>query len=82
MQKKKKNAKNQKWEWDLRIAKWDLEKKWTGKWIGIPHPSGTLIFVTCHLCVLALNLFVFFQETYDFAYRDNMQKKTKRKFAR
>ena len=22
-----KNVKNQKWEWDLRIAKWDLEKK-------------------------------------------------------
>ena len=23
----KKNVKNQKWEWDLRIAKCDLEKK-------------------------------------------------------
>ena len=22
-----KNVKNQKWEWDLRIAKWDLGKK-------------------------------------------------------
>ena len=22
-----KNVLNQKWEWDLRIAKWDLEKK-------------------------------------------------------
>ena len=22
-----KNVKNQKWEWDLRIVKWDMEKK-------------------------------------------------------
>ena len=29
--------KNKKWEWDLRIAKWDLEKKnELGNGIGIP----------------------------------------------
>ena len=33
---------NKKWEWDLRIAKWDLEKKWAGKWDWYTS-SGTTI---------------------------------------
>ena len=31
-----KNVKNQKWEWNLIIAKWDLEKNELGNGIGIP----------------------------------------------
>ena len=31
-----KNIKNQKWERDLRIAKWDLEKNELGNGIGTP----------------------------------------------
>ena len=33
-----KNFKNQKWEWNLRIAKWDLEKNVLGNGIGTPPP--------------------------------------------
>ena len=36
----KKNVKNQKWEWDLRTAKSDLEKNELGNGIG-PPPSGS-----------------------------------------
>ena len=31
-----KNVKNQKWEWNFRIAKWDLEKNKLGNGIGTP----------------------------------------------
>ena len=31
-----KNVKNQKWEWNLRIAEWDLEKNLAGKWDRYP----------------------------------------------
>ena len=34
-----KNVKNLKWEWDLRITKWDLKKRELGNGIGTP-PSG------------------------------------------
>ena len=35
-----KNVKNQKWEWDLRIAKWDLEKNELGNGTG---PSDLVV---------------------------------------
>ena len=35
-----KNVENKKWEWDLRIAKWDLGKNELGNGIGTP-PTTT-----------------------------------------
>ena len=46
-----KKVKNQKWEWNLRIAKWDLEKKWAGKWDWYPPPHP---FMTLALGIIAL----------------------------
>ena len=46
-----KNVKNKKWEWDLRIAKWDLEKNELGNGIGTRPPSGpSYIFVANRVC--------------------------------
>ena len=39
-----KNVKNQKWEWDLRITKWDLEKNELGNGIGTPVQNPLFCF--------------------------------------
>ena len=39
---KKNMLKNQKWEWDSRIAKWNLEKKELGNGIGTPFRTFLL----------------------------------------
>ena len=41
-----KNVKNQKWEWDLRIAKWDLEKNELENGIGTPFSFNHTPFIS------------------------------------
>ena len=50
-----KNVKNEKWEWDLRIAKWDLEQKnELGNGLVPPLPLRTLsvLFVVFKMILL------------------------------
>ena len=47
-----KNVKNQKWEWDLRIAKWDLEKNELGNGL-VTHPSGTSTKLHSHIVIVS-----------------------------
>ena len=45
-----KNVKIQKWEWDLRIAKWDLKKKINWE-MGLVPPFRTLFVEQCEFLI-------------------------------
>ena len=42
---REKNVKNQKWKWDLSIAKWDFKKQKAGKWDWYPPVQYPLFYI-------------------------------------